>query len=166
MLSLPRHIRRLISVIRILSQYDSLHPLNKFGIPRFFNPFIRVFFIALPKKEIRQKREGERFTLALTALGPAFVKLGQALSVRPDLIGERMADDLSALQDDLPPFNVRDAKRAIKDEFGKSVEELFCLFDNKPIAAASIAKVHRDTTTDGMEVAVKILRPNIEEAFA
>ena len=166
MLSLPRHIRRLISVIRILSQYDSLLPLNKVGIPRFFNPFIRVFFVAMPKKEIRQKRAGERLTLALTALGPAFVKLGQALSVRPDLIGERMADDLSALQDDLPPFNVRDAKRAIKDEFGKSVEELFCLFDNKPIAAASIAQVHRATTTDGMEVAVKILRPNIEEAFA
>ncbi len=166
MLSLLRHIRRLISVIRTLSQHDSLLPLNKIGMPLFLNPFIRIFFIAMPNKEIRQKREGERLTLALTALGPAFVKLGQALSVRPDLIGERMAHDLSELQDNLPPFNVKDAKHAIKYEFGKSVEELFWVFDDKPIAAASIAQVHRATTTEGIEVAVKILRPNIEEAFA
>ena len=166
MFSIPYHIHRLISVIRILSRYDALFLLNKIGVPHFFNPFIRIFFVAIPNKEMRQKREGERLTLALTALGPAFVKLGQALSVRPDLIGGRMADDLSELQDNLPSFNIRDAKRAIKDEFGKSAEELFGSFNDKPIAAASIAQVHRATTTEGMEVAVKILRPNIEVAFA
>ena len=102
MFSVPYHIHRLISVIRILSRYDALFLLNKIGVPHFFNPFIRIFFVAIPNKEMRQKREGERLTLALTALGPAFVKLGQALSVRPDLIGGRMADDLSELQDNLP----------------------------------------------------------------
>ncbi len=166
MLSYLRHIRRLISVLRALSQHDSLFALNKIGLPHIFNPFIRILFLAFPHKEMRRKREGERLTLALTALGPAFVKLGQALSVRPDLIGEHMADDLSELQDNLPPFHVRDAKHAIQDEFGKSVEELFKEFVDEPIAAASIAQVHRAITTDGMEVAVKILRPNIEEEFS
>ncbi|MEE2661520.1 MAG: 2-polyprenylphenol 6-hydroxylase [Pseudomonadota bacterium] len=166
MLSFLHHIRRLIFVIRTLSQHDSLFPLNKIGMPRCFNPFIRICFVAIPNKEIRQKREGERLTLALTALGPAFIKLGQALSVRPDLIGERMAGDLSKLQDNLPPFNGRDAKYAIQKEFGQSVEELFRAFNENAIAAASIAQVHRATTNQGMEVAVKILRPNIEKAFA
>ena len=111
-------------------------------------------------------RPGERLTAALQSLGPSFIKLGQALSVRSDLVGEELADDLSALQDRLPPFPGDQAVATIEQEFGQPLTEIFSSFDETPVAAASIAQVHFATTQDGNDVAVKILRPGIEQAFA
>ena len=110
-------------------------------------------------------RPGERLSAALVELGPAFIKLGQALSVRPDLVGEEIADDLSNLQDRLPPFSSGVARRTIAQALGKPVDSLFAQFDDAPVAAASIAQVHFAKTHDGDEVAVKVLRPNIEAHF-
>jgi len=106
------------------------------------------------------------YAAALVAIGPAAIKLGQALSTRPDLVGERAAENLSQLQDDLPPAPFEAIKHAIELAFGAPLESLYSQFDEVPIGAASIAQVHRAVTTDGRDVAVKVLRPGIEEEFA
>jgi ubiquinone biosynthesis protein len=106
------------------------------------------------------------YASALLAIGPAAIKLGQALSTRPDLVGEKAAENLSQLQDDLPPAPFLKIKQTIEHSFGAPLQELFSRFDEVPVGAASIAQVHRAVTTDGREVAVKVLRPGIEEEFA
>ncbi len=106
------------------------------------------------------------YAAALVAIGPAAIKLGQALSTRPDLVGERAAENLSQLQDDLPPAPFAAIKQTIETSFGVPLQSLFSEFDEVPVGAASIAQVHRAVTTDGREVAVKVLRPGIEEEFA
>ena len=110
-------------------------------------------------------RPGQRLARAMNEAGPSFIKLGQALSTRSDLLGEELSEDLSSLQDNLPPFSSTEAHQTIEDELGASVDELFAAFDDTPIAAASIAQVHFAETHDGRKVAVKILRPGIEEKF-
>ncbi|HEX6660529.1 MAG TPA: 2-polyprenylphenol 6-hydroxylase [Sphingomicrobium sp.] len=106
------------------------------------------------------------YATALVAIGPAAIKLGQALSTRPDLVGERAAENLSQLQDDLPPAPFAAIKQTIESSFGTPLDGLYSEFDQTPIGAASIAQVHRAVTTEGREVAVKVLRPGIEEEFA
>ncbi len=102
---------------------------------------------------------------ALTALGPAYIKFGQILSTRPDVVGNDMAIQLRVLQDKLPPFSMQEAKDEIEREIGQTVEQLFSSF-SEPVAAASLAQVHKAHLADtGEAVAVKVLRPGIEKAF-
>src|SRR6056297_3541002 len=102
---------------------------------------------------------------ALTALGPAYIKFGQILSTRPDLVGEELAGQLRVLQDKLPPFSADVAKASVTHELGHLVEEMFDDF-SPPVAAASIAQVHKARLRDtGEAVAIKVLRPGIEKAF-
>jgi len=100
---------------------------------------------------------------AFEALGPAAIKLGQALATRPDLVGEEAAADLFRLQDALPPAPFPLVRAAIERGLGKPIEALFSHFEEQAVGAASIAQVHRAVTTDGRQVAVKVLRPGIEE---
>lgn len=105
-------------------------------------------------------RPGQRLATALERLGPAYIKLGQFLATRPDVFGVEATTDLSHLKDKLPAFSMKDAKLALQAEFGENAEILFPNLSD-PIAAASIAQVHKLQTGDGTK-AVKILRPNVE----
>jgi ubiquinone biosynthesis protein len=160
------HLRRLQAIARILARHDALFPLQRPEAP----PLL-AWLAARYARHYRRpgkgaaKRPGVRLAQAMYELGPSFIKLGQALSVRADVVGDELAEDLGQLRDRLPPFSGPAARAAIAAEFGKPVEDLFRAFDEKPVAAASIAQVHLAETSDGREVAVKVLRPGIEAAF-
>ncbi len=108
--------------------------------------------------------QSNRISAALSSLGPSYIKLGQFLATRPDMIGAKRAFELKVLQDKLPPFPMAEAKAIMRAEFGKPVDDLFASF-SEPIAAASVAQVHKAVTHDGRSVAVKILRPGVEKRF-
>ncbi len=112
-----------------------------------------------------QGGQHNRLTLALSKLGPSYIKLGQFLATRPDVIGAKRAFELKALQDKLPPFPQAEAEAIVASELGKPVSKLFKFF-GPAVAAASIAQVHKAETHDGKIVAVKILRPDVERRFA
>ncbi|MEM9717320.1 MAG: AarF/UbiB family protein, partial [Pseudomonadota bacterium] len=102
---------------------------------------------------------------AVTALGPAYIKFGQLMSTRPDVVGPNMATELRVLQDRLPAFSMAEAKATIEAELGRPIDEIFSSFE-EPVAAASIAQVHPGVlASTGENVAVKVIRPGIEKAF-
>jgi ubiquinone biosynthesis protein len=158
-----RNAWRLLAIARILARHDALFGLEQLGVARTVVLAARLLGRGDPA--VTDGRPGERLARALQEAGPSFIKVGQALSTRSDLLGEEMAADLSTLQDSLEPFSGDQARDAIEAEFQAPVESLFRVFDDTAIAAASIAQVHFAETIDGREVAVKILRPDIEEAF-
>jgi ubiquinone biosynthesis protein len=122
----------------------------------------------LERRSVRHKTADKRLSDALVRLGPSYVKLGQFLATRPDVVGREIATDLTALQDQIPPFPMEEARRVVEAQLGRPVEELFARFD-EPVAAASIAQVHpaEIEDADGVrhKVAVKILRPGVAERF-
>lgn len=160
MLRSIRHIQRLFSLARLLARHDALFALELAGVAP---ALLRLAAMGVSKNT--SGRPGERLARALNEAGPSFIKLGQALSTRSDLLGEELTEDLSSLQDALPPFPSAEARLAIEDELGAPVDELFKTFEDAPVAAASIAQVHFAETHDGRKVAVKILRPGVEAAF-
>lgn len=109
----------------------------------------------------KDKSRGEFFRTMLEELGPIFVKFGQLLSTRRDLLSDDIAEELEKLQDRVPPFPSKIAKAMIEKSFGKSIEDCFAIFDERPLASASISQVHAATLRDGSKVIVKVLRPNI-----
>ena len=129
-------------------------------LPAWMRQLCRALDRLVRSRSARQDAGGA-LAEALIRLGPGFIKFGQALSTRADLIGPEMAHSLSLLQDRLPAFTGALAHRRIKAETGKSVDEIFRRFDDEAVAAASIAQVHHAELIDGRQVAVKLLRPGI-----
>lgn len=108
---------------------------------------------------------GKRLTDCFYALGPIYIKLGQTLSTRQDLVGIEIAENLKLLQDKLPAFDSKIARDRIEKSFNKKIEEIFDEFEDKPVASASIAQVHKARLKSGETVAVKVLRPNIAKKY-
>jgi ubiquinone biosynthesis protein len=155
------HIWRLLKWGRVLARHGALR-----GIERDKNT------PALVRRAARFLRIGARlprvptYAEAFQDIGPAAIKFGQALATRPDLVGAEAAHDLQLLQDSLPPAPFEQIKKAIEQGLERPLDQIFSHVDPEPVGAASIAQVHRAVTTDGVQVAVKVLRPNIEEDFA
>ena len=153
----------LIKIGRALAKSSTLDYFDEVYKPNFFvRIFIKIFgFSSFKKKSLDSKSVGLRLASALKELGPTFIKLGQFLGTRPDIVGKDLAKELQSLQDDLPPFDMKIAERSIKEEIGeKKYLEINDL--SKPIAAASIAQVHF-AKISGENFAIKILRPGIEK---
>ena len=160
---------QLIKIARKLASSGALDTINQlYKLPLILKIFFDLLSIGSHKKKLNQiKSSGEKLCDAFEGMGTTFIKLGQFLATRPDIIGNKLANDLEKLQDKLPPFDFEEAKRILRKEVG---EEQFVKIINisEPIAAASIAQVHlAKIKIDNKErdVAIKILRPNIEKIF-
>ena len=155
------HIWRLLKWGRILAKHGALR-----GIEADPNTPVPV------KRLVRLARFGTiqpktpNYAEAFRAIGPAAIKLGQSLATRPDLVGEEAANNLLSLQDNLPPVAFEEIAAHIESSFGQPIENLFSEIDPEPVGAASIAQVHKGVTSDGRQVAIKVLRPGIREKFA
>ena len=158
--SFARLLRALLTLVRhdaiLPAEYQGLYPAPA----RLAGRIARLF-----ARRDNADNPGERLARALERLGPSYVKFGQILATRGDVIGERFARGLSRLQDRMPAFDDAEARAIIAAELGAPVATLFASF-GPAIAAASIAQVHRATTHDGADVAVKVLRPDIEHRIA
>src|SRR5215510_5931356 len=131
MLRAIRNSWRLLRMALSLARHDALFPLEILGITPALVAWARLF-----ARRRDARRPGERLAAALQEMGPSFIKLGQALSTRADLLSEEVATDLAKLQDHLPPFPGAQARRTIELELGKPLEQLFTTFDDGPVAAA------------------------------
>jgi ubiquinone biosynthesis protein len=154
---------RLLTIHRVLVRYG----LDDYvRATHLYRPLRFIFWLS-PWTWFTRRRgtRGERLRRALEELGPIFVKFGQVVSTRRDLLPPDIADELSKLQDRVPPFDGALAKARIEASLGRPVAELFASFDVAPLAAASIAQVHAATLPGGREVVVKVLRPGMREAI-
>lgn len=151
---------RALAIVRTASRYglDEWLPASR------AKPFVRLFKLFSPTaKAHREQQRGVRLRLALQELGPLFVKLGQVLSTRRDLLPADIADELAGLRDQVAPFDSAQAKALVAEALGRPLSEAFERFDDEPLASASIAQVHAAWLPDGRAVVVKVLRPGIEE---
>lgn len=145
--------------------------LLRYGLydPFFALPILRYFSFLKPLLQLFNGYKNEplpvRIRLAIESLGPTFIKLGQALSTRYDLLDEAVVDELVKLQDQVPPFDSKKAREIIESSLKAPVEELFLEFEEEPMAAASIAQVHGAVLKNGKRVVVKVVRPNIRKVI-
>ena len=166
-------IKKLITLFRLgrkVAKSDILNIASKFKKPPLaITILFQLLSFSFSKSEQKDlnKDEGERLSNSLESMGTTFIKLGQFLATRPDIIGEELSVKLENLQDRLPPFSINQAKEIIKEDLG---EETYNSIINlsEPVAAASIAQVHKAQINDNgtiKDVAIKILRPNIKKIF-
>lgn len=155
-----RNIGRIRHIAAVFLGHGFGHFISEMGLHRFL-PFGRRWKAAYVRDH-ELDTVPVRLRRAFEELGPTFIKLGQVLSGRSDLISAELAEELQKLQDEVPPFPYEDAKKIIEADLGGSIEDIFAGFDKVPVAAASIAQVHHAVLKDGTEVAVKVRRPGIE----
>ena len=158
----PPVARRLVGIQRVLVR----HGLDDYVRATHLYRPLRFLFYLSPWTWFARSQgttRAEKLRLALEELGPIFIKFGQALSTRRDLLPRDIADELAKLQDRVPPFSGAAARAQVERELGQPTGELFGSFDESPLAAASIAQVHAATLKDGREVVVKVLRPGMRQ---
>jgi len=154
-----RSIRRYLNIVRVLSTYGFDQVLEMLGLADMVVRSRKLFRRPMP--DIAKLTAAERMRLALEELGPTFIKLGQILSTRPDVIPHAFVHEFEKLQDNVPSFPFEEVLTQISTELGGPVEQFFAEIDPVPLAAASIAQVHRARLRTGEEVAIKVRRPGI-----
>src|SRR5574340_94697 len=157
-------------MLRLLRLLKIVFVVLRFGLDEFLLAPERIRWLRTPLNLVLFMRDISeprvvRLRRALENLGPIFVKFGQMLSTRRDLLPADMADELAKLQDQVPPFPSAQAMALLQAAYGKPLREVFRSFDETPVASASVAQVHFAVLPDGREVAVKILRPNITDTI-
>jgi ubiquinone biosynthesis protein len=152
-----RHLARLVFIVFTVLRFG----LDELALSGFRQRRVRILVRLMTIGRKLDLPRGVRLRLALERLGPIFVKFGQVLSTRRDLLPPDVADELAKLQDSVPPFPAAQARVLVEGAFGCRIEALFASFEAEPVASASIAQVHFATLKDGREVAVKVLRPGM-----
>jgi len=156
-----RHLRRYQQIGRILTGYGFGHVLTQLGIGRAITPGLEK--MRFRSSEILRATPAERVRMAIEELGPTFIKLGQILSTRGDIIPPDLIKELEKLQDTVPPTDLSLIQTQVEKELKKPLHEAFPTFDPKPVASASLGQVHLATLPDGTHVAVKVFRPGVEK---
>ena len=159
-----RHIQRYRHIITILFKYGFGDVIDKLKIEQYLE--IGWQMVSRKRREkIKSLSRAVRVRMALEDLGPTFIKMGQILSTRPDLLPVEFIQELPKLQDDVPAFSLSEIKEIIVKELHKPVGQIFSHFDEQPLAAASIGQVHKARTFDGQDVVVKVQRPGIQNTI-
>lgn len=156
-----RHLARLFFICITVLRFG----LDELALSSFRQPWVRLLVRLMTVGRQLDAPRGVRLRLGLERLGPIFVKFGQVLSTRRDLLPPDLADELARLQDRVPPFPASQARELVEAAFGASIDSIFASFEAEPVASASIAQVHFATLRSGREVAVKVLRPGILEVI-
>ncbi len=159
-----RHLNRYRQILTILFKYGFGDIIDRLKIDQYIE--IGLQMLSRNKREnVEKLSRAERVRLLLEELGPTFIKFGQILSTRPDIIPADVMVEFEKLQDDVPPFSFSSVKRIIEHEFGEKIEDVFLSIEEQPIASASIGQVHKAELHDGEIVAVKIQRPLIQKTI-
>ena len=160
----PKHYKRYKEIVKILVDYGFGAALMRFGISDRLN-IPRIIFRRKPALD-KDVSTPVRLRLALEELGPTFIKLGQILSTRPDMLPPEYITELKKLQDDVPATDWEPIAELIESELGKPLSDVFARIDTKPIASASLAQVYGATLRDGEDIVVKIQRPGVAETIS
>ena len=160
-----RHLNRYHRILRVLFKYGFNDLVDRLHIDQYLESGLQMIN-RKPREQIARLSRPERLRLVFEELGPTFIKLGQLLSTRPDLIPADYLDELARLQDEVPAFSLAEVHAIFREELGRSPDEVFHYFDAEPLAAASIGQVHRARLDSGAEVVVKVQRPDIENVIA
>ena len=156
-----RNLNRYRQILGVLIKYgfgDLVETLN-------IEQYIEIGLQMINKKRrerVEKSSRAERVRMAFEELGPTYIKLGQILSTRPDLVQVDFIHELSKLQDEVPPFPFEEAKRIVESELREPLESVFETFEETPLASASIGQVHRARYLDGEDIAIKVQRPGIQ----
>ena len=152
---------RLLKIYRVANRYRLGKLISGFDQARLFSILLGI---PLPSVSgLEKMNRGQRLRLALEELGPIFIKFGQLLSTRRDMVPEDIADELANLQDNVPPFDEQQAVALIEEALGNKISNLFAEFSETPLASASIAQVHTAKLPDGSDVVIKVIRPGIDK---
>ncbi len=159
-----RHLNRYRKILSILFKYGFGDLLELLKIDQYIEVGLQM--ISQKKREpVDKLSKAQRLRLAFEELGPTYIKLGQILSIRPDLIPAAFIEELAKLQDNVPPFSFSDVKQIIENELGRPAEEVYSELSNEPLASASIGQVHKAVLMDNEQVAIKIQRPGIRKTI-